>query len=158
MYIARKRKAGRKREREREREKEKVAVLACKRASNPFITRTKWVLRNWACLHLLLSETVVQFRACPVHCQRSRIFQTPSSFKSVFFCKSSSKKVLPIQNAFYYCLPAALSVHTYLTRCSWRTCFLLFLSICFCHLSTAVFKQERALRKVGPFDVKLCEF
>jgi hypothetical protein len=95
-------------------------------APNSFITQSKWVFTNWVCLHLLLSETVGEFRAHPVHCQRVQTqldgkkpdFPDPkaSSFKSVFFCKSFiQKSTNPFTEMhFTTAFPAALTKFTHL--------------------------------------------
>jgi hypothetical protein len=91
LYVYSPKKKGWKRERERERERELLSLHVSGRASNSFITRAKWVLLAFT---LLVSETVVQFRAHPVHCQRVQtqleggspdFSRPPKQFQKCFF-------------------------------------------------------------------------
>ncbi len=135
-----------------------VSLHVSGRASNSFITRAKWVLRNWVLLAftLLVSETVVQFRAHPVHCQRVQtqleegspdFSRPPSSFKSVFFLQIFTQKVLT--TPLHKCILQLPSGYSHLFGP-------LLLANVFSALSKHLFPSSfhcsfQALRKVGAF-------
>ncbi len=161
MYIARKKKAGKERERERERERKLVSLHVSGRASNSFITRAKWVLRNWVllaftclCQKQLSSFELIQFiaRECkPSWREEAGIFsRPPKQFQKCFFSANLHPK------STYYPITTQMHFTTAFRCCCWQTCFLLFLSICLFPssfpLQFSSFEEDRGL-----FDVKLCE-